>query len=94
MAANSYLVVKFDGGAPATTNFSGGVLNTGFGFDAGGDKVLLYDKPSRGGSLMDSVAFGLLAADSRCGVAGARLYRPWKIQILDRCAERVFGVGG
>ncbi|HMJ66743.1 MAG TPA: lamin tail domain-containing protein, partial [Candidatus Binatia bacterium] len=44
-----------------------GVLNTGFGLSAGGDEVYLYDKLSRGGGLLDSIVFGIQAADYSIG---------------------------
>ncbi len=64
--ALGYLTVKFDSGTPASTNAGPG-LNTGFGFKASGDEVLLFDKLSRGGALFDSVQFGLQAADFTIG---------------------------
>ncbi|HMJ91915.1 MAG TPA: lamin tail domain-containing protein [Candidatus Acidoferrum sp.] len=62
VAPGAYLIVKFDGGVPASTN-NVGVLNTGFGFSSGGDKVLLFDKTSKGGGLLESITFGLQAPD-------------------------------
>jgi hypothetical protein len=61
-----YLIVKFDPDSPATTN-AGPNLNTGFGFSAGGDAALLFDRPSSGGALLDSIQFGLQAADFTIG---------------------------
>lgn len=57
------LVVKFDpSSAPSYSN--SGVLNTGFGLDASGDSVLLFDSK---GKLLDSVVFGVQAADLSIG---------------------------
>ncbi|HWN94819.1 MAG TPA: lamin tail domain-containing protein, partial [Methylomirabilota bacterium] len=64
--AGGYLTVKFDPNAPASTNAAAN-LNTGFGFSSGGDEALLFDKVSRGGALLDSVEFGLQAADFTIG---------------------------
>ncbi len=64
--ARGYLTVKFDPGSPASTN-AGPNLNTGFGFNSGGDTALLFDRVSRGGALLDSVQFGLQAADFTIG---------------------------
>src|SRR5207247_106223 len=64
--AGGYLVVRFDGGLPASTN-SSGTLNTGFGLGAGGDEVYLFDNVSRGGGLLDSIVFGIQAADYSIG---------------------------
>lgn len=50
-AADSYLVVRLDNAAPASTN-NDPTLNTGFGLDADGDKVLLYDTPANGGRVV------------------------------------------
>jgi len=61
-----YLTVNFDPDSPATTN-AGPNLNTGFGFSSGGDAALLFDKLSRGGALLESVQFGLQAADFSIG---------------------------
>jgi hypothetical protein len=66
IAPGAHLVVKFDPGSPASSN-AAPLMNTGFGFDAGGDRVLLFDKLARGGSLVDSVNFGLQAADFSIG---------------------------
>ncbi|MCX8155774.1 MAG: lamin tail domain-containing protein [Verrucomicrobiae bacterium] len=62
----SYLVVLCDNSRPASTNF-GPLLNTGFGLSAAGDGVYLYDRPENGGALLQSVVFGLQAADYALG---------------------------
>jgi CotH kinase protein/Lamin Tail Domain/Bacterial Ig domain/Calx-beta domain/Immunoglobulin domain len=64
--AGEYLVVLCDGNLPAST-VAGTALNTGFGLALGGDRVFLFDSPSRGGALLDSVVFGLQAADFSIG---------------------------
>ena len=66
LAPAAYLLVRFDGSAPASTN-STGPLNTGFGLGAGGDEVYLFDTPARNGALMDSVVFGIQPADFAIG---------------------------
>ena len=66
MAPGAYLIVRFDSSTPPSTN-NGPVLNTGFGLDADGDQVLLYDAPARGGALRGSVVFGAQAADYSIG---------------------------
>ena len=64
--AGGYLTVKFDPNSPASMN-SGPGLNTGFGFSSGGDSALLFDNLGRGGALLDSIQFGLQAADFSIG---------------------------
>jgi hypothetical protein len=61
-----YLLVRFDSLLPPSTNNTG-VLNTGFGLSAGGDDVYLFDKLSRGGGLLNSIVFGIQAADFSLG---------------------------
>ncbi len=61
-----YLLVRFDGDLPASTN-NFGTLNTGFGLGAGGDEVYLFDTSSRGGGELDSIVFGIQAADYSIG---------------------------
>jgi hypothetical protein len=58
LGTGSYLVVRCDPVSPASTNNSD-ILNTGFGIDTDGDKVMLY----RGTSLVDAVSFGAQAQD-------------------------------
>lgn len=57
-----YLIVKFDSALPPSTNAEP-VLNTGFGLSAGGDQLFLFATPEDGGDVLDSVAFGIQAAD-------------------------------
>src|SRR6185436_7682363 len=64
--ARGYLVVTFNGDAPATTN-NGVSLNTGFGLHADGDRVYLFDSPARAGVLLDSVIFGIQPEDFTIG---------------------------
>lgn len=66
LAAGAHLVVRFDSSAPATTA-AAPVLNTGFGMDSDGDKVLLYNRPAGGGALIDAVTFGAQALDYTIG---------------------------
>jgi hypothetical protein len=61
LPANGYRVIRFDSSLPPAAD------NTGFGLSAGGDAVYLFDALSRGGALMDSVTFGLQAADLSLG---------------------------
>ena len=66
VAANGYLVVLCDAGVPASTNTSA-TLNTGFGLNASGDEIYLFNQPSTGGELLDAVVFGLQARDLSIG---------------------------
>jgi hypothetical protein len=61
LAPGAFLRVFCDGGQ---TNSA---TNTGFGLKASGGVVYLFDKPENGGSLIDSIAFGLQAADFSIG---------------------------
>ncbi len=60
IAANGYLLVRFDPNVPATTNASSS-LNAGFGLSASGDAVFFFNRPDAGGELLDAVTFGLQA---------------------------------
>jgi hypothetical protein len=65
--SRGYLVVRFDSDSPASL-VNGPVLNTGFGLKgASGDAVFLYEAPARGGSLADSISFGIQAPDFTVG---------------------------
>ena len=66
LVSGAYLVIRCDDGAPASTN-SGPMLNTGFGMNAAGDEVYIYDAPARGGSLIDAITFGRQAEDYPIG---------------------------
>jgi hypothetical protein len=66
LAPGARLVVQFDPDSPPTTN-SSPTLNTGFGLNASGDQVYLFDAPARNGALLDAVSFGLQAADFSIG---------------------------
>ena len=55
--AFGYFRVNFD--ANSATN----ATNTGFGLRATGDAVYLFNRPSLGGALLDSVTFGIQAPD-------------------------------
>ncbi len=63
---SAYRVVRFDGNTAASTNFSA-VLNSGFALKASGDSVYLFNRPQSGGELLDSVSFGIQAADFSIG---------------------------
>ncbi len=63
LAPGGYLTVRFDSGAPASTN-NGAILNTGFGLNNGGDEVFLFGSDA---TLLDSVAFGPQATDFAIG---------------------------
>ena len=69
LAPGGYLVLKFDSSAPPSTNYSGGaqLLNTGFGLNNNGDELYLFDTLARGGSEIDSIRFGLQAAEFSIG---------------------------
>ncbi len=66
LPAGGFLVVRFDGNAPASSN-AAGVLNTGFGLGANGDEVYLFESPANGLALVDGVTFGPQAADYSLG---------------------------
>jgi len=57
----------------ADSNFAGPGLHTGFALSQSGDAVYLYDAPSAGGALLDSVIFGPQAADYSIGRTGPNL---------------------
>lgn len=80
--SGAYLVVQFDSGSPAS---HGSPLNTGFGLGANGDEVYLFDTPARGGALLDSVAFGIQAADFSIGrvalAGGTSGIGAWKLAL-------------
>jgi hypothetical protein len=59
--AQSYLVIRFDSGAPMSAS------NTGFGLKASGGSVYLFARPNEGGGLLDFVNFGLQAKDFSIG---------------------------
>ncbi len=55
--ANGFLAVRCNSDLPVSPD------NTGFSFKKSGDQVFFSDKPANGGRLLDSVTFGLQAAD-------------------------------
>gem|GEM_PF-378434 len=59
--AGGYYRIYCDGGLPASTN------NTGFGLNAVGGGVYLYDKPGNGGGLISGVTYGWQAANLSIG---------------------------
>jgi hypothetical protein len=59
--ARSYIRIRFDADQPASAT------NTGFGLKATGDAVYLFDRPSRGGGVLDFVTFGLQVPDYSIG---------------------------
>jgi len=66
IAASGYRVVRFNPDVPATTN-AATVLNSGFGMKASGDSLYLFNRPQSGGELLDSISFGIQAADWSIG---------------------------
>lgn len=56
-----FLRIFCDGNKPASTN------NTGFGLNGLGGAVYLYDKPANGGSLLDSIVYGIQTANLSIG---------------------------
>ena len=61
IAPAAYLRVRCDDGLPASTN------NTGFGLAKSGGAVYLFDKLATGGSLLNSVVYGLQTPDFSIG---------------------------
>lgn len=61
LPAQGYRLIRFESRLPVAAD------NTGFGLNAGGDSVFLFDTPARGGAVLDSVRFGLQAADLSVG---------------------------
>ncbi|MEY2409869.1 MAG: hypothetical protein QOF48_2539 [Verrucomicrobiota bacterium] len=66
LPVGGYLLVQLDGAQAASTNLVT-TFNTGFGLGSGGDQIYLFDAPSRGGALLDSVAFGIQTPDLSIG---------------------------
>lgn len=66
IAGGGYRMVRFDANLPASSNLTA-MLNTGFGLKSGGDSLYLFNRPQDGGELLDSVSFGLQAADFSIG---------------------------
>ncbi len=66
IAAMGRGVVRFDSGAPPTTN-AAAVLNTGFGLKASGDSLYLFNRPQSGGEVLDAISFGIQAPDWSIG---------------------------
>ena len=61
IGANGYLTVRFDSTSPASPN------NTGFGLKASGGAVYLFNRLSNGGTVIDSVSYGLQAVNLSIG---------------------------
>ncbi len=61
IASHSSVLIMADSDAPASAN------NTGFGIKANGDIIYLFDKPNNGGSLLDSISYGVQARDFSIG---------------------------
>jgi hypothetical protein len=71
---NSIVPAKGYWVAPCNGNASPSAANTGFGLNAQGGAVYLYDADVRGGARLDSITYGLQTADrsiGRLGMAGA-----------------------
>jgi hypothetical protein len=62
---NGLLVVRFDPLAARSA------FNTGFGLKTGGGGLYLYDRPANGGALIDSIEYGIQAADFSIGRASS-----------------------
>jgi hypothetical protein len=58
---SGFLVIYCDNNTPASTN------NTGFNISANGASIFLFNSPTNGGGLIDSVSFGLQATDYSIG---------------------------
>jgi hypothetical protein len=61
IAPNSFMTVRCDGDLPSSSG------NTGFSLNKTGDRVYFFDKPANEGTLLDSISFGLQAADFSIG---------------------------
>jgi len=61
LASGQFLRVLCDKNKPSSTN------NTGFGLSGSGGAIYLYDKPSNGGSLIDSIVYGIQTANLSIG---------------------------
>ncbi|MBI5387486.1 MAG: lamin tail domain-containing protein [Verrucomicrobia bacterium] len=61
LPSGGYYLLFCDGSAPASAT------NTGFGIKANGDGVYLFDTIANGGSLLDSVTYGVQANDYSIG---------------------------
>ncbi len=59
--AQGYLVIDFDPDSPVSS------INTGFKISAGSDSVYLFERPSNGGGVVDSISFGPQAGDFSIG---------------------------
>ncbi|MBN2505174.1 MAG: lamin tail domain-containing protein [Verrucomicrobia bacterium] len=66
LAPGACRVVCFAPDEPPSTR-AGPRLNTGFGINANGETVYLFDRPANGGSLLDAVTYGVQAADYSIG---------------------------
>lgn len=64
LEARGYWIVQCNPYAPISET------NTGFGLEASGGTVSLFDTPARSGNLLDSVAYGLQPADLSIGRVG------------------------
>lgn len=72
ISPGGFLVVAFDNTRPASD------MNTGFGLNANGDSVYLFDRPENNETLLDALTFGIQAAGLSLGRAsGARA--TWKL---------------
>jgi hypothetical protein len=69
IGAAGYVVIRFDPGLPASLTAASS-LNTGFGLNSSGDEVYLFNRPTDGGGLLDSVVFGVQALDLSIGRTG------------------------
>jgi hypothetical protein len=61
IAANGFMTVRCNSDLPVSAN------SAGFSLKKSGDQVYFFDKPANGGRLLDSITFGLQAADFSVG---------------------------
>ena len=66
LAGESRRVIRMDSSSAASTQ-AAEILNTGFGLSAQGDEIFLFDTLARNGTLIDSVRFGVQAANYSLG---------------------------
>ncbi|MEW6156460.1 MAG: lamin tail domain-containing protein [Verrucomicrobiota bacterium] len=82
--AHGYLLIYCDNDAPASA------INTGFNLNATGAGVFLFDKPVRGGGLLQSVTFGPQAADFSIGRnPNGDAVRAWTLNLPTPGAENL-----
>jgi len=83
IASLGYLVVKFDNANPPSL-INAPLLNTGFGLDANGGNIFLFNSRGRGGALLSSITFGPQPQDFSIGrlAGGASASAgPWALTV-------------